>query len=63
MIKGSGRQLVHTHIQEALLHFSRYKRGEGVPHLFRAYLETLEEERAVESEGEFVDLRGEESGT
>jgi len=49
LIKGSGRQLVHAHLQEALLYFSRYKRGEGVPHLFRAYLDTLEEERAVEN--------------
>jgi len=49
LIKGAGRQLIHAHIQEALLYFSRYKRGEGVPHLFRAYLETLEEERAIEN--------------
>ncbi|MFI5324481.1 MAG: hypothetical protein ACHQ6U_13425 [Thermodesulfobacteriota bacterium] len=51
MIKGSGSQLVHVHLQEALLHFSHYKRGEGVPHLFRAYLDTLEEKRAIENYG------------
>lgn len=48
-MKSSGRQLVYEHLQEALLYYSRYKCGDGVPHLFRAYLETLEEERAVES--------------
>lgn len=49
MITGSGRQLIYRHIQEALLFFSRYKRGNGIPPLFRAYLDTLEEERAVEN--------------
>lgn len=48
-MKDSGRQLVHQHIQEALLYFSRFKRGEGVPPLFKAYLDTFEEERAIEN--------------
>ena len=49
MIKGAGRQLIYQHLQEALLYFSRYKRGESVPPLFRAYMETLEEERVIEN--------------
>lgn len=48
MIKSSGRRLIYEHIQEALLSYSRYKRGEAVPHLLKAYLDTLEEQSVVE---------------
>ena len=47
MIKSSGKQLIYQHIQEALLHYSRYKRGEGVPHLLKAYLDTFEERSVI----------------
>ena len=47
MIRGLGRQLIYRHIQEALLFYSKYKKGEEVPHLFRAYLDTLEEDSVV----------------
>jgi len=47
LIKSSGKQLVYQHIQEALLHYSCYKRGEGVPHLLKAYLDTLEEQSVI----------------
>mgnify|MGYP006908245236 CR=1 FL=1 len=44
---GSGRHVVYQQIQEALLYYSRYKAGAGVPHLFKAYLDTFEEQAVV----------------
>ena len=49
MIKGASRQLVYRHIQEALLFYSKFKKGEGVPHLFKAYLDTLEEDSVIQN--------------
>jgi hypothetical protein len=47
LIKGGQRQLVYRHIQEALHFYSRYKKGEGVPHIFKAYLDVLEEDSVI----------------
>jgi len=47
LIKGAQRQLVYRHIQEALHFYSKYKKGESVPHVFKAYLDVFEEESAI----------------
>ena len=47
MIRGASRQLVHRQIQEALHYYSKYKKGVAVPHLFKAYLDVLEEDSAI----------------
>jgi len=46
--RASGRRLAYGHLERALGYYSRYRRGEWVPHVYRAYLGALEEERAIE---------------
>lgn len=48
MRRASGRRLAYGHLERALGYYSRYRRGEWVPHVYRAYLGALEEERAIE---------------